>query len=54
LIRKRLIWMPSIGRWEESNDETYRSQYDLFALEMCNALPNVTFIGFTGTLLSCH
>ena len=50
--------MPSIGcweeSWEESNDETYRSQYDLFAMQMCNALPDMTFIGFTGTLLSCR
>ncbi len=32
-------------------DEAHRSQYDLFALNMRNALPNAGFIGFTGTPL---
>jgi type I restriction enzyme R subunit len=32
-------------------DEAHRSQYDLFALNMRNALPNAAFIGFTGTPL---
>ncbi len=32
-------------------DEAHRSQYDIFALNMCNALPNAGFIGFTGTPL---
>lgn len=33
------------------NDEAHRSQYDTFALNMRNALPNAAFIGFTGTPL---
>ena len=32
-------------------DEAHRSQYDIFALNMRNALPNAGFIGFTGTPL---
>ena len=32
-------------------DEAHRSQYDVFALNMRNALPNAGFIGFTGTPL---
>lgn len=32
-------------------DEAHRSQYDTFALNMRNALPNAGFIGFTGTPL---
>jgi type I restriction enzyme R subunit len=32
-------------------DEAHRSQYDLFALNMRNALPNAAFLGFTGTPL---
>src|SRR3984893_1760973 len=32
-------------------DEALRSQYDVFALNMRNALPNAAFIGFTGTPL---
>lgn len=32
-------------------DEAHRSQYDLFALNMRNALPRASFIGFTGTPL---
>ncbi|WP_255409348.1 DEAD/DEAH box helicase family protein [Chlorogloea sp. CCALA 695] len=32
-------------------DEAYRSQYDTFALNLRNALPNAGFIGFTGTPL---
>jgi type I restriction enzyme R subunit len=32
-------------------DEAHRSQYDQFALNMRNALPNAAFIGFTGTPL---
>jgi type I restriction enzyme R subunit len=32
-------------------DEAHRSQYDAFALNMRNALPNAAFIGFTGTPL---
>ena len=32
-------------------DEAHRSQYDLFALNMRNALPHAGFIGFTGTPL---
>jgi len=32
-------------------DEAHRSQYDIFALNMRNALPNASFIGFTGTPL---
>jgi len=32
-------------------DEAHRSQYDLFALNMRTALPNASFIGFTGTPL---
>jgi len=32
-------------------DEAHRSQYDVFALNMRNALPNAAFIGFTGTPL---
>lgn len=32
-------------------DEAHRSQYDLMALNMRNALPNANFIGFTGTPL---
>src|SRR6266702_3265492 len=32
-------------------DEAHRSQYDTFALNMRNALPNAAFIGFTGTPL---
>jgi type I restriction enzyme R subunit len=31
--------------------EAHRSQYDVFALNMRNALPNAAFIGFTGTPL---
>ena len=29
-------------------DEAHRSQYDVFALNMRNAVPNAAFIGFTG------
>ena len=32
-------------------DEAHRSQYDVFALNMRNALPNAGFLGFTGTPL---
>ena len=32
-------------------DEAHRTQYDVFALNMRNALPNASFIGFTGTPL---
>jgi type I restriction enzyme R subunit len=32
-------------------DEAHRSQYDIFAMNMRNALPNAAFIGFTGTPL---
>jgi type I restriction enzyme, R subunit len=32
-------------------DEAHRSQYDVFALNIRNALPNAAFIGFTGTPL---
>ena len=32
-------------------DEAHRTQYDTFALNMRNALPNASFIGFTGTPL---
>lgn len=32
-------------------DEAHRSQYDTYALNMRNALPNAAFIGFTGTPL---
>src|SRR5437016_1064886 len=32
-------------------DEAHRSQYDVFALNMRNALPSAAFIGFTGTPL---
>jgi type I restriction enzyme R subunit len=32
-------------------DEAHRSQYDLLALNMRNALPHAAFIGFTGTPL---
>lgn len=32
-------------------DEAHRTQYDTFALNMRNALPNAAFIGFTGTPL---
>jgi type I restriction enzyme R subunit len=32
-------------------DEAHRSQYDTFALNMRQALPNAAFIGFTGTPL---
>lgn len=32
-------------------DEAHRSQYDTFALNMRNAIPNAAFIGFTGTPL---
>lgn len=32
-------------------DEAHRSQYDIFAFNMRNALPNAAFIGFTGTPL---
>jgi type I restriction enzyme, R subunit len=32
-------------------DEAHRSQYDIYALNMRNALPKASFIGFTGTPL---
>ncbi|MEI7579497.1 MAG: type I restriction endonuclease subunit R [bacterium] len=32
-------------------DEAHRSQYDMFAMNMRKALPNASFIGFTGTPL---
>jgi len=32
-------------------DEAHRTQYDILALHMRNALPNAAFIGFTGTPL---
>ena len=32
-------------------DEAHRTQYDILALNMRNALPNAGFIGFTGTPL---
>ncbi len=32
-------------------DEAHRSQYDVFAMNMRNALPNASFLGFTGTPL---
>ncbi len=32
-------------------DEAHRTQYDVFAMNMRNALPNASFIGFTGTPL---
>src|SRR5438445_12998876 len=39
------------GRIIVITDEAHRSQYDQFALNMRNALPNAAFIGFTGTPL---
>ena len=33
------------------NDEAHRTQYDTLALNMRTALPNATFLAFTGTLL---
>ncbi|HUA12820.1 MAG TPA: type I restriction endonuclease subunit R [Solirubrobacteraceae bacterium] len=33
------------------SDEAHRTQYDILALNMRNALPNASFIGFTGTPL---
>ena len=33
------------------SDEAHRTQYDIFAMNMRNALPNANFIGFTGTPL---
>ena len=35
-------------------DEAHRSQYDLLAQNMRNALPNASFLGFTGTPLISH
>ena len=32
-------------------DEAHRTQYDMLALNMRNALPNASFLGFTGTPL---
>ena len=32
-------------------DEAHRTQYDVLALNMRNALPNARFLGFTGTPL---
>src|ERR1019366_3105889 len=32
-------------------DEAHRTQYDILALNMRNALPNASFLGFTGTPL---
>jgi type I restriction enzyme, R subunit len=32
-------------------DEAHRSQYDIFAMNMRHALPNASFLGFTGTPL---
>jgi len=32
-------------------DEAHRTQYDVLALNMRNALPNAGFLGFTGTPL---
>jgi len=32
-------------------DEAHRSQYDIFAMNMRDALPNAAFLGFTGTPL---
>jgi type I restriction enzyme R subunit len=32
-------------------DEAHRSQYDTYAMNMRQALPNANFIGFTGTPL---
>ncbi len=32
-------------------DEAHRSQYDTLALNMRQALPNASFMGFTGTPL---
>lgn len=32
-------------------DEAHRSQYDIFAMNMRSALPNASFLGFTGTPL---
>ena len=32
-------------------DEAHRTQYDILALNMRNALPNAGFLGFTGTPL---
>lgn len=32
-------------------DEAHRTQYGTLSLNMCNALPNASFIGFTGTPL---
>ena len=32
-------------------DEAHRSQYDVLALNMRNALPSASFLGFTGTPL---
>jgi type I restriction enzyme R subunit len=34
-----------------TTDEAHRSQYDIMAMNMRNALPNAAFIGFTGTPL---
>jgi type I restriction enzyme, R subunit len=33
------------------NDEAHRTQYDTLALNMRTALPNATFLAFTGTPL---
>jgi len=33
------------------SDEAHQTQYDIFAMNMRNALPNAAFIGFTGTPL---
>ena len=32
-------------------DEAHRSQYDTLAMNMRNALPNASFVAFTGTPL---
>ena len=42
---------PTAGDIIVITDEAHRSQYDTFALNMRNALPNAAFIGFTGTPL---
>lgn len=35
-------------------DEAHRTQYDILALNMGNALPNASFLGFTGTPLMAN
>ncbi len=59
LIHKFRLWgdettMPILSPRDDViviTDEAYRSQYDMLALNMRRALPNATFMGFTGTPL---